>query len=61
MSYATCRGCLAAFSTKTGYAAQDPLHPRLCRDCAARELGHHPHHAPGVQCLQKYLSHNYAH
>jgi hypothetical protein len=59
MSYATCRGCGSAFR-KDGYAAQDAQHPRLCRDCAARELGHHPHHAPGVVCLHQYLTHEYA-
>ena len=53
MAFATCRGCDRAFTK--GWGSQSPAHPRLCRDCVARELAFHGHHAPNVRCLQHLL------
>lgn len=52
--YASCRGCGDTFK-KDGYGAQSERSPKLCRDCDARERGHHPHHAPDVKCLSVLL------
>jgi hypothetical protein len=54
MSFATCRGCERAFA-KDGWGAASASSPRLCRDCEARELAFHAHHAPGVVCLAKFM------
>ncbi len=59
MSYATCRGCGDAFK-KEGWGRQSEEHPRLCRDCVARERSHHGRHAPDVECVQKYFATDYA-
>lgn len=59
MTFATCRGCGAAFK-KEGYGAQCPAHPRLCVDCALREIAFHGYHnevvaQPQNKCLEAYL------
>jgi hypothetical protein len=55
MTFATCRGCDRAF-VKDGWGAQSSSSPRLCCDCATREREHHGKHAPGVDCLAKWMS-----
>ena len=55
MSYATCRGCDRAF-TKYGYGAQSSVNPKLCADCAVREVSWHGYHAPGTKCLDEFMA-----
>lgn len=54
MTFATCRACERAF-TKEGYGRQSATHPRLCMDCAIREVAYHGKHAPDVPCIAKHL------
>jgi hypothetical protein len=54
MKFASCRGCGAAFKGD-GWTGASNTSPRLCRDCEIREREYHGRHAPGVECLAKFL------